>query len=945
MNTIMIYVPIIMAIMGLIFMAIKRSWVLKQDPGDGKMKEISDYIYEGALAFLKAEYRLLTIFVVLASIVLAALTFLPGATTHILIVIAFIFGAFFSALAGNMGMKIATKTNVRTTQAARTSLPQALKVSFGGGTVMGLGVAGLAVLGLTSFFIFFFHFFMKGVWTSTEDMTMVLETLAGFSLGAESIALFARVGGGIYTKAADVGADLVGKVEAGIPEDDPRNPATIADNVGDNVGDVAGMGADLFGSYVATVLAAMVLGNYVIKDMGGKIDDIFGGIGPILLPMAIAGFGILFSIIGTMLVKISDDNAKEAQVQKALNIGNWASIIMTAIACFFLVQYMLPETMKMSFYGEGMKDISSMRVFYATIVGLIVGGAISSVTEYYTGLGTKPVLAIVQKSSTGAGTNVIAGLATGMISTFPTVILFAAAIWASYAFAGFYGVALAASAMMATTAMQLAIDAFGPISDNAGGIAEMSELPKEVRTRTDILDSVGNTTAATGKGFAIASAALTSLALFAAYVTFTGIDGINIFKAPVLAMLFIGGMIPVVFSALAMNSVGKAAMDMVYEVRRQFKEIPGIMEGTGKPEYAKCVDISTKAALREMMLPGIMTIGFPIAIVMLGLVVYGDNHQLIAEMLGGYMAGVTVSGVLWAVFQNNAGGAWDNAKKSFEAGVMINGEMTYKGSDAHKAAVTGDTVGDPFKDTSGPSMNILIKLTCLIGLVIAPILGNGSHTTTNKVASCCVANQGCTSMSKEECEEKGCTDPNCKILSGEAISTPIVGDTKVDADGNYIYDLGEDISFKLPSGQELKVGKLSSEFKLFGFLSDTKSAVDVDKTKGWISLDRTYFVSGKSELTAASATQVANIAAILKAYPTAKIKLGGYTDNTGAVAVNNKISAERATFVKEQLEKAGVATGTIEAEGYGPQHPICAANDTKECLAQNRRVDIRVTVK
>ena len=730
----MIYVPIIMAIIGLLFMMYKRAWVLKQDPGDGKMKEISDYIYEGALAFLKAEYRLLTFFVIGASVVLAGITFIPGVQTHLLIVVAFVFGAIFSAWAGNMGMKIATKTNVRTTQAARTSLPQALKVSFGGGTVMGLGVAGLAVLGLTAFFIILFQILSGGVWKDTETMTIVLETLAGFSLGAESIALFARVGGGIYTKAADVGADLVGKVEAGIPEDDPRNPATIADNVGDNVGDVAGMGADLFGSYVATVLAAMVLGNYVIKDMGGNItSEGFGGIGPILLPMAIAGFGILFSIIGTMLVKITDDNAKEPQVQKALNIGNWVSIVLTAIACYFLIQWMLPTTMKMSFFGEGLQDISSLRVFYASLIGLFVGGAISSVTEYYTGLGTKPVMAIVQKSSTGAGTNVIAGLATGMISTFPTVLLFAAAIWSTYALAGFYGVALAASAMMATTAMQLAIDAFGPISDNAGGIAEMSELPKEVRMRTDILDSVGNTTAETGKGFAIASAALTSLALFAAYVTFTGIDGINIFKAPVLAMLFVGGMIPVVFSALAMNSVGKAAMDMVYEVRRQFREIPGIMEGTGKPEYAKCVDISTKAALREMMLPGILTIGFPIAIVLLGKVVYGDNNQLVAEMLGGYMAGVTVSGVLWAVFQNNAGGAWDNAKKSFEAGVMINGEMTYKGSDAHKAAVTGDTVGDPFKDTSGPSMNILIKLTCLIGLVIAPILGNGSHTVSDKV--------------------------------------------------------------------------------------------------------------------------------------------------------------------------------------------------------------------
>lgn len=764
----MIYVPIVMAIIGLAFMAAKRAWVLKQDAGDGKMKEISDYIYEGALAFLKAEYRLLAIFVIIASVVLAGITFLPGVKTHLLIVVAFIFGALFSAYAGNIGMKIATKTNVRTTQAARSSLPQALKVSFGGGTVMGLGVAGLAVLGLTAFFIIFFNILSGGAWKDTETMTVVLETLAGFSLGAESIALFARVGGGIYTKAADVGADLVGKVEAGIPEDDPRNPATIADNVGDNVGDVAGMGADLFGSYVATVLAAMVLGNYVIKDMGGNIvDKGFGGIGPILLPMAIAGFGILFSIIGTMLVKITSDDAKEKQVQGALNVGNWVSIALTAIACFGLVKYMLPEMMQMEFYGEGLKEISSMRVFYATIVGLIVGGVISSVTEYYTGLGTKPVLAIVQKSSTGAGTNVIAGLATGMISTFPTVLLFAGAIWASYAFAGFYGVALAASAMMATTAMQLAIDAFGPISDNAGGIAEMSELPKEVRTRTDILDSVGNTTAATGKGFAIASAALTSLALFAAYVTFTGIDGINIFKAPVLAMLFVGGMIPVVFSALAMNSVGKAAMDMVYEVRRQFKQIPGIMEGTGKPEYGKCVEISTKAALREMMLPGVLTIGFPIAIVLVGKLVYADNNQLIAEMLGGYMAGVTVSGVLWAVFQNNAGGAWDNAKKSFEAGVEINGEMTYKGSDAHKAAVTGDTVGDPFKDTSGPSMNILIKLTCLIGLVIAPILG-GDHAEAATKGSCCTATEQCASMTKEECEAKGCTNVSCEHMKGEA---------------------------------------------------------------------------------------------------------------------------------------------------------------------------------
>jgi K(+)-stimulated pyrophosphate-energized sodium pump len=779
MEKMMIYMPIVLALLGLAYMLVKRGWVMKQDSGDGKMKEISDYIYEGALAFLKAEYKLLTFFVIGASIVLAGVAyFVP--TTHYLIIVAFIIGAVFSAVAGNMGMRIATKTNVRTTQAAKTSLPQALKVSFGGGTVMGLGVAGLAVLGLTVFFIIFYNYFMGGAegTFSVDKMTIVLETLAGFSLGAESIALFARVGGGIYTKAADVGADLVGKVEAGIPEDDPRNPATIADNVGDNVGDVAGMGADLFGSYVATVLAAMVLGNYIIKDMGGSIDDSFGGIGPILLPMAIAGFGIIISIIGTFFVKIKSNDAKEAQVQKALNIGNWTSIVLVAIACFVLVKWMLPETMQMNFFGEGTKEVASIMVFYATLVGLVVGAAISSFTEYYTGLGKKPILNIVRQSSTGAGTNIIAGLATGMISTFSSVLLFAGAIWASYAFAGFYGVAMAASAMMATTAMQLAIDAFGPIADNAGGIAEMSEQEPIVRERTDILDAVGNTTAATGKGFAIASAALTALALFAAYVTFTGIDGINIFKAPVLAMLFVGGMVPVVFSALAMNAVGKAAMEMVEEVRRQFRDIPGIMEGTGKPEYDKCVDISTKASLRQMLLPGILTIGFPIAIVLLGLAIYGtEGSQLVAEMLGGYMAGVTVSGVLWAIFQNNAGGAWDNAKKSFEAGVEINGEMTYKGSEAHKAAVTGDTVGDPFKDTSGPSMNILIKLTCLIGLVIAPILGGhtaeNSHDMNSANTIEMAADQADKHMSADEHSAalESLTDETLKSIEIEGIST------------------------------------------------------------------------------------------------------------------------------------------------------------------------------
>ncbi len=718
-----VFLPVILAVVGLIFMFIKMSWVKKQDAGDEKMKSISKSIKEGALAFLNAEYKLLLLFSVLASVALFIISQLVE-TTHWIIVIAFIVGAIFSALAGNVGMRIATDANARTTEAAKTSLPKALQVSFGGGTVMGLCVAGLAVLGLSLFFLLFVSMFVTGQGDFYQEMTIALEALAGFSLGAESIALFARVGGGIYTKAADVGADLVGKVEAGIPEDDPRNPATIADNVGDNVGDVAGMGADLFGSYVATVLAAMVLGNYVIRDMSTttQFTDAFDGMGPILLPLVIAGVGIIASIIGTFLVKIKDDTAKEAQVQKALDRGNWVAIGITLVASWFLIQWMLPETLKMSFFGEGIQEVPSRHVFYAGMIGLAVGALISTVTAYYTSLGKKPVLDIVQNSSTGAATNIIAGLAVGMKSTFLSVILFAAAIYGSYALAGFYGVALAASAMMATTAMQLAIDAFGPIADNAGGVAEMSELEDHVRERTDILDSVGNTTAAVGKGFAIASAALTALALFAAYVTFTGIDGINIFKADVLAMLFVGGMIPVIFSALAMESVGKAAMEMVQEVRRQFKEIPGIMEGTGTPDYAKCVDISTKAALKEMILPGLITIITPIIIGLL----------FKAEALGGYMAGVCVSGVMWAIFQNNAGGAWDNAKKSFEAGVKINGEMTFKGSDAHKAAVTGDTVGDPFKDTSGPSMNILIKLTCLVGLVIAPILGghsSGSHAT------------------------------------------------------------------------------------------------------------------------------------------------------------------------------------------------------------------------
>jgi K(+)-stimulated pyrophosphate-energized sodium pump len=692
----------LLGLVGILVMAVKSAWVNRQDAGDANMQELAGYIADGAMAFLKAEWKILSIFAVLAGALLAysgTVTEVNGKAIHSswIISIAFIIGAVFSALAGYIGMKSATKANVRTTQAARTSLKQALKVSFTGGTVMGLGVAGLAVLGLGGLFVVFLKYF-NVIGANSSEMKTAIEVLTGFSLGAESIALFARVGGGIYTKAADVGADLVGKVEAGIPEDDVRNPATIADNVGDNVGDVAGMGADLFGSYVATILATMVLGQEI------SVTDNFGGMSPILLPMVICGLGIIFSIIGTWFVTIKDE---KSNVQNALNLGNWSSIVITGVASFFLVKWMLPETLSLRGY-----EFSSINVFYAIVVGLVVGTIMSIVTEYYTAMGKGPVNSIIQQSSTGHATNIIAGLSVGMKSTVIPILVLAGGIMASYYFAGLYGVAIAAAGMMATTAMQLAIDAFGPIADNAGGIAEMSQLPPEVRERTDNLDAVGNTTAATGKGFAIASAALTSLALFAAFVGIAGISAIDIYKAPVLAGLFVGGMIPFVFSALCIQAVGKAAMDMVQEVRRQFREIHGIMEYKAKPEYEKCVAISTQASIREMLMPGAIALITPVIV----------GFMFGPEVLGGLLAGVTVSGVLMGIFQSNAGGAWDNAKKSFEKGVEINGEMYYKKSEPHKSSVTGDTVGDPFKDTSGPSMNILIKLMSIVSLVIAPYI-------------------------------------------------------------------------------------------------------------------------------------------------------------------------------------------------------------------------------
>ena len=786
MNNLLFYAVPAMGIIGLLYTLLKFNWVSKQDAGNARMKEISDYIAEGAMAFLKAEWKILGYFVVIVALLLGFMAS-KNESSHWSIAISFVIGAVFSATAGYIGMKIATKANVRTAEAAKTSLARALKVSFTGGSVMGLGVSGLAVLGLGGLFLIIKHYFSPD--GDAEGMLRTIEILTGFSLGAESIALFARVGGGIYTKAADVGADLVGKVEAGIPEDDPRNPATIADNVGDNVGDVAGMGADLFGSYVATVLATMVLGQEVTGANGAKLVDAFGGLSPILLPMLIAGVGILLSIVGTFFVRISETaGLNTATVQKALNMGNYGSMILTAIACYFLVNYTLPETMVL----RGL-EFTRNGVIGAIAVGLVVGTLMSIITEFYTAMGKRPVLSIIKQSSTGHATNIIGGLAIGMESTFYPILVLAAGIYGSYACAGLYGVAIAAAGMMATTAMQLAIDAFGPIADNAGGIAEMSELPAEIREKTDILDAVGNTTAASGKGFAIASAALTSLALFAAFVgvAMPNNQHIDIYKADVLAALFVGGMIPFIFSSLAIRAVGEAAMAMVEEVRRQFRTIPGIMEGTGKPEYDKCVAISTEASLKKMMLPGAITIISPILI----------GFTLGPEALGGFLAGATVSGVLMGIFQHNAGGAWDNAKKSFEKGVEINGEMFYKKSEPHKASVTGDTVGDPFKDTSGPSMNILIKLMSIVSLVLAPTLAH-MHPT-----------EGATKTTSQTVEISVINTDSTKAVADSATTVTITADTKT-----LIQALQEDglapkdnVSIQIKNGQITVNGKALTE--------------------------------------------------------------------------------------------------------------------------------------
>ncbi len=966
-DTLLLALAPLAGLLALGYAFLKSSWISKQEDGTPEMREIAAHIAEGARAFLRREYRVLALFVVVVAALLAVANF-SSETSSPLVALSFVVGALCSGLAGFIGMSVATKANVRTTHAARTGLASALNVAFSGGLVMGLSVVGLGLIGLSTLFYLYGGLDAEGA----TDVTRVLNILSGFSLGASSIALFARVGGGIYTKAADVGADLAGKVYEGIPEDDPRNPATIADNVGDNVGDVAGMGADLFESYVGAIVATMVLGVAFVG-----IGEFAGlPLAAILLPLVLSGVGILVSIVGALFVRVKEGG----NPQRALNVGEFGAAGLMAVLSYFIITMLLPESWTLP-GGDmsGFTEYTSLGVYFAVLIGLASGTAIGLITEHYTATDKKPVLGIARQSLTGAATTIIAGLGVGMISTlWPTLIL-AAAIIGSFHFAGLFGIAMAAVGMLSVLGIQLAVDAYGPISDNAGGIAEMAHLPPEVRERTDKLDAVGNTTAAIGKGFAIASAALTALALFAAFMQQAGIRTIDVSQPIVLGGVFIGAMLPYVFSALAMAAVGRAAGDMIKEVGRQFREIPGLREGTAKADYATCVDISTKAALREMVAPGLLAIVVPVAV--------GFSN---VSMLAGLLVGVTVSGVLLAIFQSNAGGAWDNAKKQIEAGLVIDGVEYRKGSEAHKAAVVGDTVGDPLKDTSGPSLNILLKLISVVALVIAPLIrdevpdasaaGTAAGATieatggttvdgvagqqafmmdasgTDIVLMGAVADEGTRAAFVERVRA---LFPNLTVTDQMTVD-PAVGPSFSAESLDGFFDAAGRV--RRPQialrGQNLVLGGTVRS-------DDQKASVDADASAsvptGYTYLSEVTVVAPSPEVAAAEAsiaealaepvtfadgnaefagnsTQVLDRVADALEGTTGAVVVGGHTDDTGNAAGNQSLSQERAQAVVDYLAGKGLDAARFTAVGYGSARPV-ADNSTAAGQAQNRRVE------